>query len=333
MNGRYGSKVARRALSLSLDLDNLWSYQKVRGDKRWEELGSYLEPLSEIVVEALARHGLQITFFVVGQDAALERNHQALRRIAEAGHEISNHSFHHEPWLHRYSDRQLREELSAAEEAIEAATGQRVVGFRGPGYSLSEGLLRELGRRGYEYDASTLPTFIGPLARAYYFRRSGELSEAMRQERGKLFGTLGDGLRPLKPYCWDTGHEPVIEIPVTTMPGPRTPFHMSYLLYLASYSQALALLYLRLALAACRLRGIEPSFLLHPLDFLGSDQVQELSFFPGMALSTSSKIEFFDRVVGVLVREFEVLTIREHARRVRARARVRVVDSKAAGRS
>jgi hypothetical protein len=30
---------------------------------------------------------------------------------------------------------------------------------------------RDSGERGYLYDASTLPTYLGPLARAYYFAR------------------------------------------------------------------------------------------------------------------------------------------------------------------
>ena len=48
-----------------------------------------------------------------------------------------------------------------AHDAIEAATGGRPRGFRGPGFSLSEGTLAALVELGYRYDASTLPTFIG----------------------------------------------------------------------------------------------------------------------------------------------------------------------------
>ncbi len=32
----------------------------------------------------------------------------------------------------------------------------------------------------------------------------------------------------------------------------------------------------------CRLRGVEPSVLLHPLDFLGANDIDSLAFFPGM---------------------------------------------------
>ena len=93
----------------------------------------------------------------VGQDAALEKNRAALTAIAAAGHEIGNHSFRHEPWLHLYTTDELEQELRRAEDAIEAATGTRPRGFRGPGFSLSEGTLETLCRRGYDYDATVFP--------------------------------------------------------------------------------------------------------------------------------------------------------------------------------
>ena len=112
-----------------------------------------------------ARADSTITFFVVGQDAARPENRAALADSADAGHEIGNHSFKHKPWLHLYSEREIEDELMRAEEVIEQATGVRPDGFRGPGFSLSPAVLRVLARRGYHYDASTFPTFLGPLAR------------------------------------------------------------------------------------------------------------------------------------------------------------------------
>src|SRR5689334_16985757 len=138
--------------SLSLDLDNEWSYLKTHGDAAWGDLPSFLDVVVPRVLDVLAARGLTITFFVVGQDAALARNHDALAQLSAAGHEIGNHSFHHEPWLHKYPDIEVRDELSRAEEAIERATGFRPVGFRGPGYSLSTAVLETLVDRGYRYD-------------------------------------------------------------------------------------------------------------------------------------------------------------------------------------
>src|SRR3954468_18510468 len=123
--------------SLSLDLDNKWSYLKTHGDRGWEEFPSYLDGVVPRFLDLLADLGLRITVFVVGQDAALEKNRAALASIAAAGHEIGNHSFHHEPWLHLYSPGEIEYEIRSAEEAIAEATGVVPSGFRGPGYSLS----------------------------------------------------------------------------------------------------------------------------------------------------------------------------------------------------
>lgn len=304
----------RPRLSVSLDLDNLWSYMKTHGDPGWEALPSYLDDAADVILERFSRHGLTATVFVVGQDAALAKNRAALRRIADAGHEIGNHSFHHEPWLHEYSRADVEEEIASSEAHIEDATGRRPRGFRGPGYSVTADTLAVLSARGYLYDASTLPTFLGPVARAYYFWQSRGLSRDERAKRSRLFGSVSDGLRPIDPYLWDLGDRQLLEIPVTTMPGVRAPIHLSYLLYLASLHPEAARAYLRTAMALCAATGVEPSFLLHPLDFLGGDRVRELSFFPGMNLPTARKLALFDEVIATLRGRFELVTMEAHAR-------------------
>lgn len=309
---------------LSLDLDNMWSYMKTHGNPDWQSHPSYLDLLIPRVLERLDRHDLKITFFIVGQDAALEKNHAALRQIPAAGHEVGNHSFHHEPWLHLYSMDDVEQELAEAEAAIEAATGLRTRGFRGPGFSLSHSVLTTLKRRGYLYDASTLPTFIGPLARAYYFFHSS-LSDSEKEKRRALFGGLRDGLRPLKPYLWALEDGPLLEVPVTTMPLTRAPFHVSYIMYLACYSPALAILYFRAALQLCRLTGLQPSLLLHPLDFLSGGDAEPLSFFPAMNLEIEAKLELIDKVLDSYKRFFTVVPMGERAEQLAASGRLRRV--------
>ena len=305
--------------SLSLDLDNKWSYMKTHGDAGWERLPSYLDVVVPRVLNILKKRSLEITFFVVGQDAALDSNHAVLRSIAEDGHEIGNHSFHHEPWLHLYSRGQLEEELTRAEDAIESATGERPIGFRGPGFSLSGDVIDVLTHRGYLYDASTFPTFLGPLARAYYFMKS-RLSEQQHQERKNLFGSLRDGLRPLNAYRWNCPAGTLLEIPVTTMPGSRLPIHVSYLIYLSTFSPVAALAYFNTAITLCRMTGTEPSLLLHPLDFLGCDDESDLGFFPAMNLPCREKLAFVERVLDIYCDNFQVVSMRRHAAQVSCRS-------------
>ena len=298
--------------SLSLDLDNKWSYLKTHGDAGWESFPSYLDIVVPRVLDFLKQRDLTITFFVVGQDAALEKNHPALRSIADHGHEIGNHSFQHEPWLHLYADEALERELEAAAEAILEATGYQPVGFRGPGFSFSESTLKALQRRGYQYDASTFPTFLGPIARAYYFMTSG-LDKEARAQRKRLFGRFSEGFRRLRPYRWNTLGLDLLELPVTTMPVFKLPIHLSYILYLGQYSRWLAMAYFRFAIAMCRLFRVEPSILLHPLDFLGADDDADLGFFPGMKMPAREKLDIVAAALDYLHRRFQVVPMIEHA--------------------
>lgn len=308
--------------ALSLDLDNQWSYMKTGNILGWESFPSYFDVAVPRLLSTFDRHRLRATVFVVGQDAALDKNHAWLRKIAEAGHEIGNHSFLHEPWLNRQSDRAIKDELTRAHDAIAHATGQVPIGFRGPGFSLSTPILKTLAKLGYFYDASTFPTFIGPLARAYYFVTSN-FSRTEKETRSNLFGSLADGLRPLNPYRWNLGADGLIELPVTTIPLIRAPFHFTYLSFLAGVSPTLALAYFRVALLMCRLAGVQPSLLLHPLDFLGHDDVDCLSSFPGMRLHSQTKQALMDKVLAVYARSFEVVPLREHCDRVAAKGNLR----------
>lgn len=309
----------KKLASLSLDLDNKWSYMKTHGDAGWETFPSYLNIVVPRVLAFLKDRQLKITFFIVGQDAALEKNREAIASIAAAGHEIGNHSFNHEPWLHLYSKEELTNEFDKTETALLNVTGKRPTGFRGPGYSLSPTVLEVLAERGYKYDCSTLPTYIAPLARAYYFFKSPKMTDEEREKRKKLFGKLSDGFQNLKPRMMNVAGRDMVEIPVTTFPIIKTPIHLSYLLYISTFSRKAAFLYWRFALAMCIATGVQPSLLLHPLDFISGEDAPELKFFPGMNVSVEDKLAFVNDILALYSGKFEVVPMREHAATVRDR--------------
>jgi hypothetical protein len=306
-----------RIASLSLDLDNQWSYMKTHGDAGWESFPSYFDIVVPRALKFFKERDLKITFFVVGQDAALEKNREAIASIAAAGHEIGNHSFNHEPWLHLYSKSDLIVEFEKTEAAIFDASGATPVGFRGPGYSLSPTVLEVLAERGYKYDCSTLPTYIGPFARAYYFLKSPQMSAEEKEKRKKLFGKFADGYQSLKPFVWDVGAADLVEIPVTTMPILKVPIHASYIIYLSTFSRLGAKAYWKSAVEMCRLTGTQPSLLLHPLDFLSIEDVPELSFFPGMSMGVDDKLRILGEMLQTLGSKFEIVNMLDHASSIR----------------
>ena len=291
--------------SLSLDLDDKWAYLRTHGAAEWEEYPTYLPEVVPRIVDFLGERDLRLTAFVVGRDAERASARRPLEALVDAGHEIGNHSYNHYPWLKTLPLGEIEREVREAETPLEDLAGRRCAGFRAPGFSSSPELHRILAERGYAYDASSLPTFLGPLARAYCavtsMRRSrkpaadGSTDGPTHQK--DLFGSWRDGLAPLTAHEVRAGDDRLVEVPVTSMPVLRLPFHMTYLLYLRQTAGPVWRPYLRTALALCRLRGVRPSMLLHPLDFLGAEDEPELSFFPGMKLPRAEKLAV---VVGTL---------------------------------
>ena len=63
----------------------------------------------------------------------------------------------------------------------------------------------------------------------------------------------------------------------------------------------------------CGVTGVQPSLLLHPLDFLSETDAPELKFFPGMNLAVEQKLEFVSEILATYTGKFDVVTMREHA--------------------
>jgi peptidoglycan-N-acetylglucosamine deacetylase len=72
------------------------------------------------LLDALDELGAPATFFVVGRD--VRRSPSIVRRIADTGHELGNHTYHHRylPFVRR---RSVEHELRATDRAIEDVTG------------------------------------------------------------------------------------------------------------------------------------------------------------------------------------------------------------------
>lgn len=297
--------------SISLDLDNKWSYLKTQGELSWKSFPSYYDTFIPYVADVLDRHKLKITFFIVGKDASVRSNHDYLRLLTEKGHEVGNHSFSHNPAIHSFEREDIEKEILEADEHISLATNQKPLGFRSPGFSWSKTLLEVLADCNYRYDASVLPTFLAPVARLYYFSKANVHADE-KKKLGKLYGSFFDGFRGIKPYCWKIKSEEVLyELPVTTFPIIKVPFHFTYLLVL-SKSEKLMYAYFKSALALCRKFGTGLSYLFHPTDLMDGEQVPELSFFPGMNISRSKKLEIFDNVIGMISDQFHITTMSAH---------------------
>lgn len=87
------------------------------------------DPHTLRLLEVLARHGVQATFFLIGR--YVQQRPDIAREIVKAGHVVGNHTFTH-PLLIFKSEAEIRNELSHCRTALQDAIGQHSNLFRPP---------------------------------------------------------------------------------------------------------------------------------------------------------------------------------------------------------
>src|ERR1700693_5379514 len=87
------------------------------------------DPHTLRLLEVLARHGVQATFFLIGR--YVQQRPEIAREIIQAGHVVGNHTFRH-PLLTFKSEAEIRQELSQCRSALQEAVGQHSNLFRPP---------------------------------------------------------------------------------------------------------------------------------------------------------------------------------------------------------
>ncbi len=81
------------------------------------------------LIDILGKYDIKATFFVVGE--WVDRYPESVKALAEAGHEIMNHSDDH-PYFTKLSADQMKAQLDACNEKIRAITGVSPILFRPP---------------------------------------------------------------------------------------------------------------------------------------------------------------------------------------------------------
>lgn len=294
----------RLPCTLSLDLDDAWTYLRAAGRPGWESTASVVPLVCERLLALLRRHRVQFTLFVITRDLEDDAKVAAIRPFVADGHEIGCHSHWHEPTFATLDQDHVRREIHGAAELIERKLGVRPRCFRAPGFARNPHTPAVLAEGGFVCDGSFLPTFLGPIARFYYFFQSN-MTKAEKQKRAAMFGHWSDVFGPLRgrPHAQAPT---VLDLPVTTIPLLRSPFHLSYILWLAGKSPWLARRYVGAGLSFCKLFAVPPSYLLHSLDFVGFGEHRDLDFFPGMNMRYEQKAAVIEDLMQRLVRGFAV---------------------------
>ena len=154
---------AQSALPLrcvTVDVEEYFHIEAARGHVRrdqWDDWPSRAERNVDLLLDHFDRHGQLGTFFILGHVA--RRHPQLVKRIAQAGHEIASHGTGHDR-LHRLDPNTFGQDLTEGKKLIEDQTGQRIVGYRAPTFSIvpqTAWAIDVLVEAGFEYDASIFP--------------------------------------------------------------------------------------------------------------------------------------------------------------------------------
>jgi len=205
--------------ALSIDLDSLRHYHRIHG---MAEPAAGPDPVyrraAERFGELCARLRRRGTVFCIGEELSEPRATGAVRALAEAGHEIGNHTWSHDYALTRRPAERIAEEVRRGAEAIERAVGRRPVGFRAPGYTLSAALLGALAAQGYRYDASAFPALPYHAAKAAVMASLALLGRPSRAilDRPRVILAPTAPYRPRADEPYAPGEMPLLELPVAT---------------------------------------------------------------------------------------------------------------------
>jgi polysaccharide deacetylase family protein (PEP-CTERM system associated) len=154
-----GTNVLTVALE---DYFHVGAFNRLIQRGQWYRFERRLERSAERTLDLLDEYGVRATFFALGWVA--DTVPEIVRAVAERGHEVASKGYYHRD-IQQLSPAEFRDDLARAREAIERATGQRVVGYRvaHSWFRLADlWALDVLAEEGYEYDSS-----IGPILRSY----------------------------------------------------------------------------------------------------------------------------------------------------------------------
>ena len=214
--------------AISVDLDETDNYVAIHGladgieVPRWAVYDRALPRLRALFAEL----AVPATFFAIGRDLARPENGAQLRALHGDGHEIANHTESHLYDLTRRDEATQRAEVRSGAQRIEQAVGVRPVGFRAPGYTMTDQLYEVLASEGVQYDSSVFP------CPAYYFAKMTAIG--LYRLRGRTSRSIIDHPRvltaPADPYHVGTPYprrgKRMLELPVgvTADLSGRLPF-------------------------------------------------------------------------------------------------------------
>jgi hypothetical protein len=304
--------------TIQVDVDGLWVLRKFYGESREFDRDLVLESALPRFLDLFSEFGVRATFFVTGHDLTVPMSSALIRRLQEAGHELANHTMTHPSGFSVLSRAGKSEEIERAEETFQKILGIRPEGFRTPDYDGDAETLSILSEKGYIYDASVM-TALSPCVPALNTFRRFILRDPHQAWRylGKKLVRFPSWLAPLAPYRPETrrfwragaGRGGLWEVPVTTIPLLRLPFHASFVI--AGASLGVGPHIFRLGHRWVTRRGLPIHFVFHAYDLSDPIPGDRLKRHVGLGLAVAKKMALARQMVSSLSATHRLLPTRE----------------------
>jgi hypothetical protein len=206
-----------RYAAVNVDVDSLYLYYRIHGLEEDRATNVIWERGVRRFAELFDEVGVKATFFAVASE--FDRWDSA-RTVAEeliaAGHEIASHSWTHPYDLTRRTIDDQRQEVQHSQQVLSELRGKPVVGFRAPGYVMSDETFALLAQAGYQYDSSLFPCppyYLAKAAVMGWMRLWGRKSASIIDKPKVMWASR-------KPH-WKGD---ILEFPVSVLPALRLPF-------------------------------------------------------------------------------------------------------------
>lgn len=251
---------ARVVHLLTFDVEEYFQVESASttiGAAAWHQWPRRLQRPVERILELLAGRGVRATFFVLGWVARHES--ELVRLIADAGHEVASHGMTH-AMVTQLTASQFRDELETSRKVLQDLTGQAVLGYRAPTFSIMHGTawaLEELCRAGYQYDSSVFTV---------HHDRYGVPEAPPRPHMARWCGVGGDGEA-------SGGGGSILEIPPLTLPigGVQLPLGGG------GYMRLLPARVMGMAIGRSQRAGLPAMIYMHPWEIDAGQPVMPMS--------------------------------------------------------
>lgn len=177
------------------DYFHVGAFENLIHQRNWQNFEPRVEQNTIKALDLLDRYDATATFFVLGWIADL--NPDLVREIVSRGHEVASRGFYHRSPSNLTPD-EFREDLRRTNEAIQRASGQKVIGYRAAeklDFEKNGWVLEILADEGFTYDASFLPTKNTDKAKRVAHKIDGDESELWEFPYATV--DLGLGLLPI----------------------------------------------------------------------------------------------------------------------------------------